>query len=193
MRQNFSLFAFIVLCVLFHLFGALIGGTFSNISPFIALFFCGAAYAQRSKAFLVIAFTSFLLVTFSSSMIHGYSPWIMATLVNILAYVVIALVGSQFQQKKPIFILFGSMSGAVFFHLFTNLICFFTSPLYAKNGTGLAQALWTTPPFEGALPTAVFFRNTCASTFLFTILFLIAAHYPTFRAKQALDVKPIHV
>ena len=74
----------------------------------------------------------------------------------------------------------GALASGVLFHLVTNLWAFATSSFYSKDFTGLAQALWTYPP-GATLPTAFFFRQTCASALLFTALFIVAAQLPYFR------------
>lgn len=188
MRQYLLAIPFILLFVVFHILGTQIGGEFSNVSPLVALFFCGAVYMGRSKILLPVAFVAWLVVMPITSAMQGFSPWTLGNLVAVLAFAAIAGFGFLFKKQKPVAVLSGAFGSAVFFHLFTNTIAFFSSPIYQKNWAGLAQALWTIPT-GSTIPTAIFFRNTCVSTLLFTTLFLLAAHHPVFRRQPSVVIE----
>ena len=182
MRQLILASLFIVLFVTFHFLSAKIGGGLSNFSPFVAFFFCGAAFFHRSKLLLPAVLVSWVIAAPITSIYNGYTPTLAGVMVPLFTFALIALIGLGLQKAAPWKLLLASVGSGVLFHIITNLWCFFTDPLYTKDFTGLAQALWTLPPHPGALqPTAFFLRNTCTSTLLFTALFIAAAYLPYLR------------
>jgi len=185
MRSTLFVISFIALFLLFHIISAQMGVQWLNVTPYLALFFCAAALWQKSKLLLPAAIICVFATPFFTNQFHGISNnWantIQPLIVPSIAYACIVWFGMNFKNKKILHSLLGVFGAAVFFHLSTNLWIFATSPLYAKTLTGLAQSIWTTPDFTGALPTALFFRNTCLSSLAFTALFLSAARLPIFR------------
>ncbi len=185
MRQLILASIFIGLFVTFHFLSSKIGGGLSNFSPFIAFFFCSAAFFQRSKLLLPAVLVSWVIAAPITSIYNGYAPTLAGVMVPLFAFAVITFVGLRLQHAAPWKLLTASVGSGVFFHIITNLWCFFTDPLYTKDFTGLAQALWTLPPHPGVIqPTAFFLRNTCASTLLFSSLFIAAAYLPYLRPQK---------
>ena len=191
MRNSALVIPFIAIFAAFHLFSANVGGQLSNFSPYLALFFCGAMFWQRSKILLPLALFCTIATPIITLLINGatlsFETTIQPLLVPLAVYAVVIYIGKISQNKNASIVLASSLGCAILFHLVTNLWCFATSAFYTKNLNGLAQALWTTPDFPGAMPTAVFFRNTCLSTLLFTALFLLAARAPFFTSKASLS------
>ena len=195
MRSFALTIPFIAIFVLFHVLSANGSGSFSNVSPYLALFFCGAMYWRQSKLLLPLALICTLITPFITMAVAGHdiawSTTLQPLIVPLFAYAAIVWFGLQLGQRSALPTLTAALGCGIFFHLVTNLWCFATSTLYGKNFHGLAQALWTTPDFPGAMPTAIFLRNTCASTVLFTLLFLLAAKAPWFRPRETQKARAI--
>lgn len=136
-----------------------------HFQPFTALFF--ALAALKSARWLLIPALGYLLSTLWTE--GGLSLWILSPL---LAYGLIAIWGKCFSNKSSIPTLLGaSLGGAGIFYLVTNAMSWLASPVYAKNLSGMAQALWTGTP--GFPPTWVFFRNDAVATILFTAIIIV--------------------
>ena len=136
-----------------------------HFQPFTALFF--ALAALKSARWLLIPLVGYLLSTLLAD--GRLSLWILSPL---LAYGLIAVWGKCFSNKTSAPALLGaSLGGAGIFYLVTNSLSWLASPLYAKNLSGMAQALWTGTP--GYPPTWMFFRNDAVATLLFTAVILV--------------------
>ena len=169
---------FIALFGVIHITSAQIGGELSNMSPFVAMFFCSSVFKSNTKMLLPLSVLAWILIMPISAYAQGYSPSLSSILIPLSALCIAAFIGKYFREKSTISILAGSLLCCVIFHLTTNLFCFFSSPLYAKNWLGLSQAIWTTPT-GATLPTAFFFRNLCLSSLFFTATFLLAIKLPS--------------
>lgn len=185
MRQLTLVSVLIGLFITFHFLSAKLGGDLSNFSPFIAFFFCSAAFSHKSKLLLPAVLASWFIVAPITSYLNGYTPTVANVMVPLFAFALVALIGFKLQKAAAWKLLLASLGSGVLFHIITNLWCFFSDPLYTKDWTGFAQALWALPPHPQAVqPTAFFLRNSCASTLLFSSLFIAAAYLPYFLTKK---------
>lgn len=171
---------FLSLFIVFHMLSAKIGEDFVNISPFVALFFCGAAFWNKSKALLPLGVVAWIVAMPIAAHVQGFSSSASSILVPLIALAGAAGIGKLCANRSILTLMGGAFGSCVLFHLVTNLWSFFTSSLYMKNGMGLAQALWTTPT-GSSIPTSLFFRNLCIGTLLFTALFIVATRLPYFK------------
>ena len=178
MSKTLITIIFIALFGAIHLTSAKLGGQFSNMSPFVAMFFCASVFKSNTKILLPLSVLAWVIVMPLAAYTQDYSPSFSSILVPLSALCIAALIGIKFRDKSIIAIVAGSLLCCVIFHLTTNLYCFFTSPHYTKNLLGLSQAIWTTPA-GATLPTAFFFKNLCISTLFFTATFLLAIKLPS--------------
>lgn len=168
---------FVALFGAIHLTSAKLGGQFSNMSPFVAMFFCASVFRSNTKILLPLSVLAWVVVMPIAAYTQGSSPSFDSIFIPLTALCIVALIGIKFREKSILAILTGSLLCCILFHLTTNLYCFFTSASYTKNLLGLSQAIWTTPT-GATLPTAFFFKNLCISTLFFTATFLLAIKLP---------------
>jgi len=196
--RSFALAAtFCVILAIFRVAGSYFPNELMNFSPFIAMFFCGAALMRKEKWLLPVAAIAWLVTTPIANAIAGYPLWNLTTTIQVVLFGLIAWFGMQFRGTHSMLKLVGgSLAACVMFYLVTNMHSFISNPVYPKNWAGIQQAFWTgAPVYE--LPTWVFFRNSVCATVLFTVLFLAAAHLPFFqvfakgRARFALASDPV--
>jgi hypothetical protein len=147
----------------------------ANFSPIAALLFCGAAFWKSNKWMLPTALLVWLISSPLVNLIQGY-PLHSATLVMLLGFLAVILIGLQFAGKTSGKLIFGTILGATAFYLITNTASFITNPVYAKTLEGYFQCMWTGSP-SGA-PTYIFFRNSLIANSLGTCLFLVAMNLP---------------
>jgi hypothetical protein len=158
----------------------------ANLSPLAALLFCGAAFWKSNKWMLPTALIVWLVSSPIANLIQGY-PLHSATLVTLLAFVVIVAIGFKCSGKSPIKLILGTILGATTFYLITNTVSFFGDPVYAKTLDGYLQCMWTGSPLvpTHATPTWTFFRNSLVANTLGTCFFLATMSIPSIqRATQ---------
>ena len=164
----------------------------ANFSPIAALVFCGAAFWKANKWMLPTALIVWLISSPVVNLIQGY-PVHSATLVTLLAFVVVAAIGFRFAGKSPLKLIFGTIAGATAFYLITNTVSFIMDPVYAKTLDGYIQCMWTgSPAPTHGIPTWTFFRNSLVANTLGICFFLATMSIPTIQkathfklAKQA--------
>lgn len=145
----------------------------SNISPVMAIAFCGAVYFRNKVMWLV----PFLALSLSDLYINHYYArefgytWPVAGFVARTACFAAALgIGAVVARRKSwLGLLNGSLLGAILFYLITNSQSWLSDPFYAKTVAGWWQALTVGhPEFP---PTIYFFRNTLFGDLMFTGFF----------------------
>ena len=98
-------------------------------------------------------------------------------IVSLLSYVIIFFMGKKAGSKTGIIRFscgYGILS-ALLFHSLTCSFAWWTNPFYAKNLTGLIQALTLGEP--GYAPAYLFLRNSILSSIFFSVLFHWVATY----------------
>lgn len=145
----------------------------ANFSPLMAIAFCGAVYFQRRVMWLVpfaaLVLSDVYLDAFYARE-YGYE-WNAAGFLARTACFAGALCLGWFvsQRRSWLWLLNGSLLGAILFYLVTNTQSWFSDPFYAKTLAGWWQALTVGhPEFP---PTIYFFRNTLFGDLMFTGLF----------------------
>lgn len=145
----------------------------ANISPVMAIAFCGAVYFRRRWMWLV----PFLALGLSDLYIdhfyakeYGFS-WPLAGVLARMACFAVALgLGAWVARRKSwLSLLGGGLLGAIIFYLVTNTQSWASDSFYAKTLAGWWQALTIGHPEYP--PTIYFFRNTLLGDLLFTGLF----------------------
>ena len=145
----------------------------ANLSPLMAIAFCGAVYFRHRRLWLI----PFLALSLSDLYVDGFYAreygyhWSAAGFLARTACFVAALgLGAWVARRKSwLWLLHGSLLGALLFYLVTNTQSWFGDAYYAKTLAGWWQALTTGHPEYP--PTWYFFRNTVFSDLLFTGLF----------------------
>ncbi len=145
----------------------------SNFSPLMAIAFCGAVYFRNRLMWAV----PFLALALSDVYINNFYAreygihWPVAGFVaRTLCFALALGLGWWVSRRKSwLWLLNGSLLGALLFYVITNTQSWFTDPFYAKTLAGWWQALTVGhPEFP---PTIYFFRNTLFGDLMFTGLF----------------------
>ncbi len=171
MWKPILLVMFTILLIAFRLVGSSDSWWLQNVSPFVALFFCGAVYRKSCSWLLPVVFFVWIVTNPVSSMMQGYSPFHFGMLSSVFALGLIVWGGSKMAMAPSwLSVLLGTAASAVVFYVVTNSVCFVTSPEYTKTIDGYMQALWFgLPQYE--VPTWAFFRNSFVSSLVFSTLF----------------------
>lgn len=145
----------------------------SNISPVMALAFCGAIYFKDRRLWLVpfIALTlSDLYINWFYEREYGHEWNLSGFLARTACFAAALWIGSWVARRKSwLWLLNGSLLGAILFYLVTNTQSWLADPFYAKTLAGWWQALTVGHPEYP--PTIYFFRNTLFGDLMFTGLF----------------------
>ncbi len=143
-----------------------------NFAPVIALCLMGSAYFTRRWMALIIP-TAILVI---SDLAIGVGRPIEMIGVYV-SYLFVILLGFNLHNKvKPGRVFLTTLSSSVLFYILTNFACWYGSPYYAQDFTGMIIC------YDGALP---FFRSSLISdlffsTVLFTSFEIIKVKYPKF-------------
>ena len=148
------------------------GDEWSNFSPMMALFFCGAVYLRGDWRWAIPA-----IALVGSDLILNYrhlgtplaaEPWMAATYG---CYALAFGLGLWVSKNKSWVKLGGGLvAGSILFYLITSTAAWATSPAYLKSFAGWAQALTVgDPAFQPQAWT--FLRNSLASDLFFGGLF----------------------
>ncbi len=145
----------------------------ANFSAAYALTFCAGVYFGKRTAWFLPLIT--LLLTDIALNIYYNVPFHWYQLFNYAGYTVLISLGRCLSTGASFLkLLGGSLLGAIFFYLATNTAAWFFNPFkhpeYTRDFAGWAIAL-----IQGDAnwpETWVFFRNTLASSALFTALFV---------------------
>ncbi len=138
-----------------------------NFSAFYGLAFCAGAFFPRTVKWWLPLGT---LVATDIALDFYYQSFSAMQLVNYVAYAIIILVGTRFNNRSRFLgLLAGGIVGAILFYLITNTASWLANPEYTKDLAGWIIAL--TKGTNGYPTTLEFFRNTLMSGGLFTGLF----------------------
>jgi hypothetical protein len=145
----------------------------SNFPPLMAVAFCGAVYFRR-RAMWFLPFAGLCLtdlyINWFYAREYGYN-WEPAGFVARAACFALALgLGAWIAKRKSwLWLLNGSLIGALLFYFVTNTQSWFSDAFYAKTLAGWWQAMTIGHPEYP--PTVLFFRNTLLGDLMFTGLF----------------------
>lgn len=147
--------------------------TLANISPIMALAFCSGVYC-RDRRFWLVPFAALTLSDFYIDWFYAREyghEWNLSGFLARTACFATALgLGAWIARRKSwLWLLNGSLLGAILFYLVTNTQSWLADPFYAKTLAGWWQALTIGHPEYP--PTIFFFRNTLFGDLLFTGLF----------------------
>lgn len=147
--------------------------TWANFAPMTAIAFCGAVYF-RDRRYWWLPFAglclSDLYVNWFYAREYGYHMELGAYLARTLAFGLALGLGVWVSKRKSwLWLLNGSLLGAILFYLITNTQAWFGDAFYAKTLAGWWQALTVGHPEYP--PTFLFFRNTLFGDLMFTGLF----------------------
>ncbi len=141
-----------------------------NFSAALALMVCTGAFLGRAW-FLPMGAMVFTDVALNLH--YGAAPFQAVLIPSYVAYALLLVLGAMAGPRASLPRMLGAgLGGAVLFYLITNTAAFLGSPDYPKSPAGWIQALTTGT--EGWDETWKFFRNSLASTLLFTSLFTLA-------------------
>jgi hypothetical protein len=149
----------------------------SNFVPFAALALCGAVYFPGKLKFALpigALFVSDLILNYR----YGASLIDPHTMSRYFALALVGILGLALQNRASLKILLpASLIASTIFYLITNVFAWVSDPGYAKNFTGLIQALTIGLPQYSATPAWMFFRNSLVSDLLFTFLFVVCMSF----------------
>lgn len=147
--------------------------TWANFCPMAAIAFCGAIYVKDRRwwllPFLGLCLTD-LYINWFYAREYGYRMEFGAYLARAFAFAVGIGLGAWVARRKSwLWLLNGSLLGALLFYIITNTQAWWGDAFYAKTLAGWWQALTVGhPEFP---PTILFFRNTLFGDLMFTGLF----------------------
>jgi hypothetical protein len=162
----------IVLATLYRVL-ATMDMTLSNISPVMAIAFCGAVYF-RDKRMWAVPFVALALsdlyINWFYAKEYGFSWPVSGTIARTACFGVALLIGAWVAKRKSwLNLLSGGLLGAIVFYVVTNTQAWASDAFYAKTLAGWWQALTIGHPEYP--PTIFFFRNTLFGDLMFTGMF----------------------
>lgn len=147
-------------------------GWLSNFTPMAAIALCSAVYFPPR-----LKFTIPLLALFLSDEILNYyygaallDPQILCRYLTLAFIGVLALWLQNRASWKAL--VPASIAASTLFYLVTNIFSWLSDPRYAKNLSGIIQAITVGLPQYSATPSWMFFRNSLLSDVFFTIFFI---------------------
>ncbi len=145
----------------------------ANFPPMMAIAFCGAVYF-RDRRFWWLPFAGLCLTDLNINWFYareyGYHMELPAYFARAACFAVALGIGAWVSKRKSwLWLLNGSLVGALLFYIITNTQSWFGDAFYAKTLAGWWQALTVGHPEYP--PTILFFRNTLFGDLLFTGLF----------------------
>jgi len=158
----------------------------SNFPPMMAIAFCGAVYFRDRRMWL-LPFAglclSDLYINWFYAREYGYH-WEPAGFIARMACFALALgLGAWISRRKSwLWLLNGSLLGALLFYFVTNTQSWFSDAFYAKTLAGWWQAMTVGHPEYP--PTFLFFRNTLFGDLMFTGLFAGVMEWLAKRAEE---------
>ena len=168
----FAAIILIVLAVLSRLLPTM-DLTLSNFAPFCAIAFCGSVYFRKPWMW-ALSFLAFELSDVFLNNFHAHEYGFYWSLGGFLAragcFAAALFLGTWVAKRKSwLWLLNGSLIGALLFYFVTNTQSWFTDPFYSKSLAGWWQAMTVGHPEYP--PTIYFFRNTLFGDLMFTGVF----------------------
>jgi len=167
----------IISAVVFRIVTAFLGHSDSigwmNFAPIAAIALCAAAYFPWKYKFSVpmIALLISDVVLNAHYRFSLVSPFVLS---HYLGFAIVGCLGLLLQNRASWKTLLpASIAASLIFYVITNSVSWIYDPGYAKNFSGLIQALTVGLPQYSATPTWMFFRNSLVSDLIFTCLFVV--------------------
>jgi hypothetical protein len=145
----------------------------ANVSPLMAITFCGAVYSKRRWFWMVpfvalLASDVFINQHYQSQ--YGFDWRISGFIARTACFAVAVLLGRWVATRKSwLWLLNGSLLGALIFYFVTNTQSWWADAYYAKTLAGWWQALTTGHPEYP--PTYLFLLRSLFGDIMFTGLF----------------------
>ncbi len=160
--------------------------TWANFPPFAAIAFCGAVYFKDRRLWFLpfagLCLTD-LYINWFYAREYGYHLEWSGYVARVLSYAVGLGLGWWVSSRKSwLWLLNGSLLGAVLFYLITNTLSWSADAFYAKSLAGWWQALTVGHPEYP--PTIFFFQKTLFGDLMFTGLFAGAMEWLAKRAGE---------
>ena len=144
----------------------------ANFAPLAAIALCSAIYFPPKYKF-AIPFAALLVSDLVLNSYYGFSLFNTMVLGHYFAFALVGLIGLAISRRPSLkIVLPAALGSSVLFYGITNAFSWLSDPGYAKNFSGLIQALTVGLPQYSATPTWMFFRNSLVSDLLFTLLFV---------------------
>jgi hypothetical protein len=158
----------------------------ANFAPFTAIAFCGAVYFKDRRLWFLpfagLCLTD-LYINWFYAREYGYHLEWSGYVARVLSYGVGLGLGWWVSSRKSwLWLLNGSLLGAVLFYLITNTLSWSTDAFYAKTLAGWWQALTVGHPEYP--PTIFFFQKTLFGDLMFTGIFAGAMEWLAKRAGE---------
>ncbi len=162
----------ILLAVVYRLLATVDLGL-ANFSPLMAITFCSAVYFQKRWMwlipFLALSLSDVYINTFYARQ-YGFSWPLSGFVARTACFALALLLGAWVARRKSwLWLLNGSLIGALLFYFVTNTQSWFSDVFYAKTLAGWWQAMTVGHPEYP--PTILFFRNTLFGDVMFTGFF----------------------
>lgn len=140
-----------------------------NFSPVLALFFVSGIFLKGHWSWIGPV-CAVVLSDLTLNPFYGTNFLESFTLVSLLAYFGIFVIGKRIRRSpKMLPLLGGAVGSALLFHGLTCGFAWIANPAYMKTFSGFWQAQFLGEP--GYAPAYLFLRNSIASTVLFSVLF----------------------
>jgi hypothetical protein len=158
----------------------------ANFPPMMALAFCGAVYF-RDKRLWWLPFAGLCLtdlyINWFYAREYGYHMDLAAYVARAASFGLALGLGAWVSRRKSwLWLLNGSLVGAILFYLITNTQAWFGDAFYAKTLAGWWQAMTVGHPEYP--PTIFFFRNTLFGDLMFTGFFASIMEWLAKRADE---------
>ena len=147
--------------------------TWANFPPFAAIAFCGAVYFRDKRLWLLpfagLCLTDLYINWFYAREFGYHLEWT-GYIGRVVAFAAGLGLGWWVTTRKSwLWLLNGSLLGALLFYFITNTLSWWSDAFYAKSLAGWWQALTIGHPEYP--PTITFFRNTLFGDLMFTGFF----------------------
>jgi hypothetical protein len=188
--RTFLLPLFLIAAVVLYRWAGLKGyipfEVLANFTPWMALAFTGTLVFPRRVPFLLIPL---LLVGIDATATGPGSVLHWEALSVYPCFALAALLASRWRgQMSLLGTLLGVAGCTIAFYLITNTVAWISAPVYAKNLSGLIQALTTGDPLFS--PSWWFLRNSLVSDLGFSLLLLAAYNTEAaFRLQQRIPLR----
>ncbi|HEY4302598.1 MAG TPA: DUF6580 family putative transport protein [Candidatus Didemnitutus sp.] len=168
----YAALAILLLAIAYRVAGAF-DLALSNISPLMAITFCGAVYSKRRWLWLVpfvalLASDIFINQHYQSQ--YGFDWRISGFIARSACFAFAVWLGRRISTRKSwLWLLNGSLLGALVFYLVTNTQSWWSDLFYARSAAGWWQALTIGHPQYP--PTYLFLLRSLFGDIMFTGLF----------------------
>ena len=186
----------LILAAMMSRVAALYVPVLGNISPLMALTFCGGVYFRNRWLWLVpfvaLAVSDIWVDLYYQAHYHYAYTW-RGTAMRLLCFAAGLLLGRMVAARRTwVTLLGGALASSFIFYFVTNTASWLGDMAYAHDAAGWWQAMTVGHP--EFLSTFYFFRNTLVSDLVFTGLFVLAMESAALRAgEKSLLRRPVAI